>query len=119
MSDHNGLPNGWGTATISDLIGREGVFCDGDWMESKDQDPNGDVRLIQLAHQAAAGAKFTTEQRQWLDAIRDHIANSLSIERDDFDGVPFSQIGGLGRAYELFGDRLPEILEDLIARLAA
>jgi type I restriction enzyme R subunit len=72
-----------------------------------------------LADQEKAGAMFTPEQRRWLDAIRDHIANSLSIEQDDFDGVPFSQIGGLGRAYELFGDRLPEILEDLNARLAA
>jgi type I restriction enzyme R subunit len=72
-----------------------------------------------LADQEKAGARFTPEQRRWLDAIRDHIANSLSIEQDDFDGVPFSQIGGLGRAYELFGDRLPEILEDLNARLAA
>lgn len=35
--------------TISDLISPEGVFSDGDWVESKDQDPNGDVRLIQLA----------------------------------------------------------------------
>ena len=25
------------------------VFVDGDWVESKDQDPDGDVRLIQLA----------------------------------------------------------------------
>jgi len=72
-----------------------------------------------LADQEKAGAKFTVEQRRWLDAIKDHIANSLSIEQDDFESVPFSQIGGLGRAYELFGDRLPEILEDLNARLAA
>jgi type I restriction enzyme R subunit len=72
-----------------------------------------------LADQDQAGAKFTPEQRRWLDAIKDHIASSLSIEQDDFDGVPFSQIGGLGRAYELFGDRLPGILEDLNVRLAA
>jgi type I restriction enzyme R subunit len=72
-----------------------------------------------LVDQEKAGAKFTPEQRKWLDAIKDHIANSLSIEQDDFDGVPFSQIGGLGRAYELFGDRLPVILEDLNASLAA
>jgi type I restriction enzyme R subunit len=72
-----------------------------------------------LADQEQAGAKFTPEQRRWLDAIKDHIANSLSIEKDDFDGVPFSQIGGLGRAYELFGDRLSEILEELNASLAA
>lgn len=72
-----------------------------------------------LADQDQAGAKFTPEQRKWLDAIKDHIANSLSIEQDDFDGVPFNQIGGLGRAYELFGDRLSVILSDLNTRLAA
>ena len=43
------LPDGWALATISDLIGRGGIFIDGDWVESKDQDPSGDVRLIQLA----------------------------------------------------------------------
>jgi type I restriction enzyme, S subunit len=45
----NDLPLGWGMATISDLVGKDGIFKDGDWVESKDQDPNGDVRLIQLA----------------------------------------------------------------------
>jgi type I restriction enzyme R subunit len=72
-----------------------------------------------LADQEKAGAKFTPEQRRWLDAIKDHIANSLRIEQDDFDGVPFNLMGSLGGAYELFGDRLPQILEDLNARLAA
>ncbi len=72
-----------------------------------------------LADQEKAGATFTTEQRRWLDAIKDHIANSLSIEQEDFDGVPFSQIGGLGRAYELFGDRLSAILDELNMSLAA
>ncbi len=43
------LPKGWAWATIPDLCGKTGVFVDGDWVESKDQDPNGDVRLIQLA----------------------------------------------------------------------
>ena len=43
-----------------------------------------------LTDQEQGGATFTKEQRRWLDAIRDHIANSLSIEQDDFDGVPRS-----------------------------
>lgn len=43
------LPNGWQWKTIPDLISDHGVFIDGDWVETKDQDPNGDVRLIQLA----------------------------------------------------------------------
>jgi type I restriction enzyme S subunit len=43
------LPDGWTWSTIPDLVGKGGVFSDGDWVESVDQDPNGDVRLIQLA----------------------------------------------------------------------
>jgi type I restriction enzyme S subunit len=43
------LPNGWMLARIGKFIAQGGVFIDGDWVESKDQNPNGDVRLIQLA----------------------------------------------------------------------
>jgi len=46
MSD---LPQGWAIAVLTDLIARDGVFADGDWVESKDQDPNGSIRLLQLA----------------------------------------------------------------------
>ncbi|WP_419846459.1 restriction endonuclease subunit S [Candidatus Poriferisocius sp.] len=43
------LMPGWTWAAIEDLISEGGIFTDGDWVESKDQDPLGDVRLIQLA----------------------------------------------------------------------
>lgn len=43
------LPTGWAIANVSETVGVEGIISDGDWVESKDQDPNGDVRLIQLA----------------------------------------------------------------------
>lgn len=62
---------------------------------------------------------FTPEQRQWLDAIKDHIAKSLAIEQEDFDDVPFSQLGGLGKAHALFGEKLPAILGELNGTLVA
>ena len=34
---------------FSDIAGTNGLFMDGDWIETKDQDPNGKVRLVQLA----------------------------------------------------------------------
>lgn len=71
------------------------------------------------AEKKRAGIKFTIAQRQWLDAIKDHIASSLVIEQDDLEEVPFNTIGGLGRAYELFGDKLGALLDELNARLAA
>ncbi len=39
----------WPMIKFSEAISRSGLFSDGDWVESKDQDPEGDVRLIQLA----------------------------------------------------------------------
>src|SRR5713101_882095 len=43
------LPPGWTWTTLPSLILADGLFLDGDWIESKDQDPDGEVRLIQLA----------------------------------------------------------------------
>jgi type I restriction enzyme R subunit len=72
-----------------------------------------------IAKQGTGGRKFTREQRQWLEAIRDHIADSLAIETDDFDYVPFAQRGGLGKANQLFGKQLQPILNELNEVLAA
>jgi type I restriction enzyme, R subunit len=65
------------------------------------------------------GKPFTAEQRQWLEYMRDTIATSLTIEPEDFEGVPFNQHGGYGKAYQLFGAELPAIIQQLNERLAA
>ena len=38
----------WEMVKLSELT-ENGFMVDGDWIESKDQDPSGDIRLIQLA----------------------------------------------------------------------
>lgn len=43
------LPLGWELVEITQIIASDGLFEDGDWIESKDQDPNGTIRLLQLA----------------------------------------------------------------------
>lgn len=43
------LPPGWASAKLAELIAPDGIFSDGDWVESKDQDPTGAIRLLQLA----------------------------------------------------------------------
>ena len=72
-----------------------------------------------LAMQETAGRAFTGEQVRWLETIRDHIAGSVSMEMGDFRYAPFSQQGGLSKAYELFGEELPEIVEELNVELVA
>lgn len=72
-----------------------------------------------VASQEGHGRKFSDEQKQWLIAIRDHIAASISIEPDDFELPPFSQWGGLGKAHKVFGADLQPTLDQLNEALAA
>jgi type I restriction enzyme R subunit len=66
-----------------------------------------------------ADAKFTHEQREWLDRMAEHIATSIEIQPDDFQDGWFGQHGSLGRAHALFGDRLTPLLAELNEGLAA
>src|SRR5690242_19759632 len=50
--------------TLSQIIGKDGIFVDGDWVESKDQDPTGSVRLIQLAD--VGEGKFVNKSKRYL-----------------------------------------------------
>jgi type I restriction enzyme R subunit len=72
-----------------------------------------------LAQQDGLGKRFTAEQREWLKLIKDHIATSLSIGMDDFEYAPFYEKGGAVKVYQLFGQQLNGILEELNERLAA
>ena len=63
--------------------------------------------------------KFAPEQLDWIEMIKEHIVGSLSIEKNDFDSVPFKPEGGLGKAYQLFGEELYSIMDELNEVLAA
>ena len=62
---------------------------------------------------------FNTEQHQWLEMIRDHIATSLDIRMADFEYAPFVEHGNGAKVYELFGEDLDEILKDLTEKLVS
>lgn len=67
----------------------------------------------------AGNVHFTEEQMEWLRLIKDHIAVSLSIEPKDLDLSPFDRKGGLGRFYDVFGDRYEAILQEMNMELVA
>ncbi len=68
---------------------------------------------------AGAGEKFTEEQMAWLRMIRDHIATSHHLERDDLELAPFDAHGGLGKMWQLFGEDMDRVIEELNEVLAA
>jgi hypothetical protein len=67
------LPEGWASIPIGTLCSN-GDFFDGDWVESKDQDPNGGVRLTQLAD--IGEGNFRNRSDRWL---RDDQAEHLNV----------------------------------------
>jgi type I restriction enzyme R subunit len=72
-----------------------------------------------LAQQETAGRAFTGEQRAWLEMIRDHIATSMEIDMEAFELTPFVEEGGPGKAVQVFGKDLRELLDELNEALAA
>ena len=67
----------------------------------------------------AGATKFNEEQMQWLRMIKDYVVNSFHIDRDDFDLNPFNAQGGLGKMWQLFGDKTDDIINELNEALAA
>ncbi len=72
-----------------------------------------------LLQQENLGRDFTPEQLVWLERIRDTVASSLGVRREDFEYAPFAERGGLGKAVELFGEELDPLLEELAEVLSA
>jgi type I restriction enzyme R subunit len=72
-----------------------------------------------MAQQENRGRVFTVEQRRWLEMMRDHIATSLEMTVEDLDYAPFAEAGGRGKAVQVFGEELREVLDELNGALAA
>ena len=71
-------------------------------------------RVERALKRVAAGHTFTPDQEKWLESLRDHLRDNLSIAEYDFDNVPvFARQGGRAMVRKLFKHRLPELLHDL------
>ena len=81
MSEKVEIPKGWEWVIISEMIPHDGVFIDGDWIESKDQDPNGDVRLIQLAD--IGDGYFRNKSSRFLTFKRANELNCTFLKKND------------------------------------
>jgi type I restriction enzyme S subunit len=80
VSEIKELPQGWCLTTIPLLIAG-GVFTDGDWVESKDQDPNGSVRLLQLAD--IGDGYFINKSNRFLNEETANFLNCAYLQPSD------------------------------------
>lgn len=75
------LPKGWALSNLSGITSLDGVVSDGDWVESKDQDPNGDVRLIQLAD--IGDGKFINKSNRFMNNEQTNRLGCTFLEEGD------------------------------------
>ena len=66
-----------------------------------------------IEEQEKKGRTFNQKQMEWLEMIKDHIATSLSIAKEDFDYTPFYEKGRLIGAHQVFGGQLDTVLDEL------
>ncbi len=67
----------------------------------------------------AGHIKFTEAQMEWLRLLRDFIAESVHLDRDDLELGTMGQQGGLARMHQLFGEEMDAVIEELNETLAA
>ncbi|MFN8159959.1 MAG: type I restriction-modification enzyme R subunit C-terminal domain-containing protein [Solirubrobacterales bacterium] len=77
-------------------------------------------RVEAAMQQVVEGRELSDDQRAWLDRIKLHLIQNLSIDREDFSLVPvLSDHGGWGNANRTFDGQLAELLTDMNRELAA
>ena len=89
--------------TLNKIVGKNGLFVDGDWIETKDQDPSGEVRLIQLAD--IGDGAFLNKSSRFLTAQKAKQLNCTFLEPGDL--LVARMPDPLGRACILPGDVKP------------
>jgi len=70
-------------------------------------------------HNAQRGTAFSAEKTEWLRLIKEHIASSCSISRNDFDYAELADKGGLQKAWGLFGKELDTLMNEMNEELVA
>jgi type I restriction enzyme, R subunit len=77
-------------------------------------------RVNRAMMKITGGRGFTAEQMQWLERIREHLIENLSLDQSDFDALPiFNRYGGWARANRIFEGELPDLLKQFNEGIAA
>ena len=70
----------WIETTLGEIC-KDGLFTDGDWVESKDQDPEGDYRLLQLAD--IGDGAFLDKSDRWMNKEQFQRLGCTKLEVND------------------------------------
>jgi type I restriction enzyme R subunit len=63
---------------------------------------------------------YGEDKKRWLELIKNHLIENLTIDKGDFDQIPaFTRIGGWNVANRIFGNQLESLLHTINTEMAA
>lgn len=108
---------------LTDLVSlvRFALGLDGTGAELKPFADEVDRRFAQWIwrHNSQRRTAFSPEQMEWLRLMKEHIASSCAIAREDFDYAELAARGGLQKAWGLFGEELDGLMDEMNEELVA
>ncbi|TFH89980.1 restriction endonuclease subunit S [Vibrio ouci] len=110
----NVVPEGWAVTSIGELTKKDSLFSDGDWVESKDQDPNGSNRLIQLAD--IGDGRFINKSSRYLNDEQFERLNCTTLRKNDVLVARMPEPLGRACLYPLDNARAATIVDIAIIR---
>ena len=77
-------------------------------------------RVTRAINKLRTEIQFNEEQEQWLELIKNHLIENLTIDADDFDTLPvFARKGGIGKAKKVFDSIFDTVISKLNELIAA
>lgn len=77
-------------------------------------------RIDNAINKLFADKKLTIEQLVWIQYIKEHLIQNLTLDKEDFEYSPIlERHGGWGKFKKLFLDNADKIIEDINAAIAA
>jgi type I restriction enzyme S subunit len=95
----------WPAVSLAEALSSAEVFVDGDWVETKDQDPAGDVRLIQLAD--VGDGEYIDKSARFLTSTKARQLRCTFLRQGDI--LVARMPNPLGRACIFPGDAKPSV----------
>ena len=111
------VPERWEKSSIDELLTPNCLFSDGDWVESKDQDPNGTNRLIQLAD--IGDGKFLNKSNRFMNDEQFERLNCTELKQGDILVARMPDPIGRASIFPKIHDRSATVVDVAVLRPTA
>lgn len=79
-----------------------------------------DERVSRAIHKVTAGKHLTYEQLKWMEYIKEHLKQNMTLDKTDFEELPvFSDRGGYSKFKRVFAGNYAQIINEINQEVAA